>query len=475
MYSNITLPCSSVVLKICELEQLYETYFPLLKMGRKFPISIIANRLIGRISCDDTKLDIIIVTVNSVVRCTINHIAEQYGWNKLPSVLKGNTTADLIALGHAEESLCLLEVLYRISLNQSLGNMETAPTGHKSAPSTKDSKPKLSKTDQHEYEALRHSTGASNKSSRHISFGENSTRLIPSAREAKEEQDSSPPPPPPQRPSTSSSWSADTTKAAVGGNSRGEVTHYAEPPPPPPQHKPDPLQHSHNAYDSKNTYVRELSRSVPAAGTSGGSRQSSAATQSGQGIRVSSSLESQRGSSNRSDLDLVFSREKFNDDYSFSSRRSDVEAFGMTSEDRVKLIQWLQNFGIQARPPADRPANASPAGRKALDLEDEWTNGVLLSELAAVCSRGNRCEVKEVGTGPVVRVLSQWPGAPGVPMGLDDPVDGYKRMVVRGSLTGSNKGGNTKPRLMLVGTELAVKSRAQVNYIDDVIYIGING
>lgn len=335
----------------------------------------------------------------------------------MPPVLKGNTTADLIALGHAEESLCLLEVLYRISLNQSLGPVDRT---HQSTVSTKDTKlttQRINRSDsemlRHESRFSRHSTigvDALQKSDRHISFGQNSTMIIPSAFESGQERSSSPPPPPPPQSLTTgtSSVVVDTkatadahvhfssttgigSKGAVPGGPIGRQSIE-----PPPQHTTatHPQRFSVDSYDKKNVYVRELSKQVQPAVGSSSRNAPGPSIQSGH--RASSSLESQRGSnSSKSDMDFVFQKEQAGDDYAFSSRRSGLEPFGMTSEDRVKLMLWLQSFGIQARPPADRPVGSSP-GRQPLDVEDEWLNGVLLSEVAAVCSRGNRSEVKEV-------------------------------------------------------------------------------
>lgn len=55
---------------------------------------------------------------DAMVRCILSYLGEQYGWNNLPPTLKHTTACDMIARGQPEESLCLLELLYRISTNQ---------------------------------------------------------------------------------------------------------------------------------------------------------------------------------------------------------------------------------------------------------------------------------------------------------------------------------------------------------------------
>ena len=59
----------------------------------------------------------------------------------------------------------------------------------------------------------------------------------------------------------------------------------------------------------------------------------------------------------------------------------------------------------------------------------------------------------------MVRAFKQWPGAKSFPGSeVESAPDGYKRTIVNSSLAKTVG----KPRLMLTGTELIVKSRAQV-------------
>jgi hypothetical protein len=72
----------------------------------------------------------------------------------------------------------------------------------------------------------------------------------------------------------------------------------------------------------------------------------------------------------------------------------------VTSEQRMKLLRWLGMLGLCPRPPSYDPCAGNAYHQQSediqLDLEDDWNNGVFLSQLAALCSHGNRNEVKEV-------------------------------------------------------------------------------
>lgn len=91
---------------------------------------------------------------------------------------------------------------------------------------------------------------------------------------------------------------------------------------------------------------------------------------------------------NINDIDLVFGEPPINQPMDNT----------IPSTQRMKILRWLSTLGLCPRPPAYDPCsgqayqNANPE----LDLEDDWNNGVLLSQLAAICSHGNRNEVKEV-------------------------------------------------------------------------------
>lgn len=256
----------------------------------------------------------------------------------------------MIASGHFEETLCLLEVLYRISGNQSAG------------------------ISQSEAKVNSKEKGSHNKpkQARHITFGENSTRTIPSARELQEDAM--------LRPNDSEDEYASSSHCPAPVRS-------VSPPPPPPGPK---------------VRSRPLERPRELDGEKRAERPPSSSSRERDSLN---SVRSQRGGD--SDLELVFSGQQQQryvgdrSEMSCSTRSSSVRSsspHGLSSEERVKLIQWLATFGIQARPPADQSAAAPPptSVRRSLDLEDEWSNGVLLSELAAACSRGNRGEVKEV-------------------------------------------------------------------------------
>ena len=309
----------------------------------------------------------------SLVRCTISHLAEQYGWNNLPPVLKGNSTASVIALGHAEEMLCLLEVLYRVSAQQSL--ITTSPRAPQAVnrkqgahhatfpPSTSTDGDKkgnheglsLHSVSQAEGNGVGPMEGREGKPpARHISFGLNSTRLIPYSGEDVD---------------TSFSSACDAVR-----DSSQEAEHL--PPPPPPTARTKALPSQAPPTQSEHRPIRGQHRTASAPRGA-----------------PPSSMEALLGSS---DMDLVFGSGDWQRDG--PSQRSMPLPHGLSSAERVKIIQWLSALGISARPPPDTPpSSSSPSSqRPSLDLENDWINGVLLSEVAAACSRGNRGEVKEV-------------------------------------------------------------------------------
>jgi hypothetical protein len=189
------------------------------------------------------------------------------------------------------------------------------------------------------------------------------------------------------------------------------------------------------------------------------------------------------------DIDLVFGDLPINQPLDHS----------ISSEQRMKILRWLSTLGLCPRPPAFDPCTgppASPASTSAaaapapVDLEDDWINGVFLSELAALCSHGNRNEVKQVSpSAPLLfpfprfapplssvdlTVIIQVTARPLVKIRHSSPRQfqqlqqqqfSHKSCFVKGDNSNSNGNGNllNKPQLMLVGTENIVKSRAQVS------------
>jgi hypothetical protein len=94
--------------------------------------------------------------------------------------------------------------------------------------------------------------------------------------------------------------------------------------------------------------------------------------------------------SHDTDLDLVFGDPPMNQPIDNT----------ITSEQRMKLLRWLGMLGLCPRPPSYDPCTGNAYHQQSddqqLDLDDDWNNGVFLSQLAAICSHGNRNEVKEV-------------------------------------------------------------------------------
>jgi len=367
-------------------------------------------------------------TFTSVARCVLNFIGMEHGWGNLPSELRAQSAADLISRGQPEETLWLLEILYRISTGQSLVQISSPhppATKYVAAVSKQitstppaDPTPQASTKSKTNRSQLNTSitTPSHTEEKRRISFGENSTRFIPSASDEQDAEDDFFESPPLD--------TSETPKEAISSRRHSHVDTPVE------HHESHLLNHS-EAIPGRLTHVKDHLRKDHQ------SRNRDKIIKKPMSGSTLKSAIKPYSSMNNKDVDLVFGAGSL-------SEPEPVDALSggaVSSEDRMTLIRWLDSIGIIARPPPDTS--------EGVNLDDEWSNGVLLSQLAAICSRGNRKEVKEVASGPTVKVL----GGRGS--------DGNKRVLIRGSYDTDDTNRTQRPRLMLVGTDLSVRSRAQ--------------
>jgi hypothetical protein len=354
---------------------------------------------------------------HSTVRCIINYLYETYGGKNLPSILRHSTVSDMIARGQPEETLCLVEILYRISRNQPITSPSPSPDSHPrkkksdlknekrkkekllefvmnqqkpqtaqshGAPSESQSKQRQQQQEKNQQPLQQHQEGHLS-SGRHIKFGENQTRFIP----AKDELDSETEIGPLRLPELyvcTSLFLDQSLKANIG--QRGHQRHHVsrtfgsqnESPHYPSlsslQQREGSRQELHSdsddpVFNQRDQIPRERRQAIP--------------------FRDEEEEDFFSSHQRPNDIDLVFGDLPVNQPLDHS----------VSSEQRIKILRWLSTLGLCPRPPSYDPCTgaATPKEEQDLqfvDLEDDWINGVFLSELAALCSHGNRNEVKQV-------------------------------------------------------------------------------
>ena len=95
---------------------------------------------------------------------------------------------------------------------------------------------------------------------------------------------------------------------------------------------------------------------------------------------------------NQNDVELVYGKPPNNRPIDSS----------VSSSQRMVIMKWLKSLNLSPRPPSFDPCTGQATqikqgeNNQVIDFEDDWINGVLLSQLAALLSHGNRNEVKEV-------------------------------------------------------------------------------
>lgn len=288
----------------------------------------------------------------------------------------------MIARGQPEETLCLLELLYRISTNQPVESTPSSPT--RLLQKKKDSRKKdklleivLENTPKKSAEG-----SLKERSGRHIQFGNNQTKLIPSRIEAED--------------SPIGKGKINRTSLLFSGSH-----HNLQDPLPTVETEDISVLPSKNS-DAKKGAIHAVLERPPHPSSS--LHQGNYSTNQGSKFRHTKQNEAQVKDLQRSgsppDLDLIYLTKNVNDiDLVFGDLPINQPMDNtVSSNQRMIILRWLSTLGLCPRPPAYDPCSgaAYQNEKQELDLDDDWNNGVLLSQLAAICSHGNRNEVKEV-------------------------------------------------------------------------------